>query len=250
MPIIKFYTFLLLLSSVFTVVSAQDRPFDVNLIKFNVLTAPIGTYHISYETTLNSNWSFGISTNIRPKNSFPFRDRIDRYYSDQDITVSGTEISQFSLIPELRYYPAFSSDLRGFYIAYYLQYSRYGISSHVDYIGRGNANTPSKFNFDGTIHTYTLGASVGYQWRLTDRFYLDWQIVGPNFGINKGEIVGLNTNNKPLNEFEQQDIQNKPNEFDIPLAQVKVEASGQQIDVKTKGMIAGVRLGLSIGFKF
>src|SRR5690606_3239247 len=126
---------------------------------------------------------------------------------------------------------------------------RYGLESKIDYIGSGSPTSPM-FDLDGGMNTYTVGASLGYQWKFGNRFYLDWQIVAPHFGINRGKFTGENTNNVHLNESQQRVIRNKPNEFDIPLVKLDIRATGDQIEAQTKGLWAGARLMLSVGYGF
>ncbi|WP_262507285.1 DUF3575 domain-containing protein [Sphingobacterium populi] len=244
---VSFLSLLLLMS---VSVQAQQKLFDTHLFKVNLLPIALRSYNISYETTISDHWSFALGVNVRPSQGVPFQSEVERYYTDNDVRLSNLMVSQYSIVPEFRYYFTPSSALRGFYLGTYFQYANFGVDMQIDYTGRGNGVNPSEFDFKGPIHTYTAGASIGRQWRFGKAFYLDWTILGASFGINSGNIVGINRNNRPLDDYEQQVFINKPNEFDIPLANVRVDAESDQISIRTNGLWAGARFGLSIGYRF
>ncbi|SFS97869.1 DUF3575 domain-containing protein [Sphingobacterium wenxiniae] len=230
--------------------SAQERAFDIHLVKVNVLPLVAQSYSLSYETFISNRVSIGTSVNYKPSGGFPLRAKVENYYTDTDIRVSNTQVGQLAITPEVRFYLLSSSSLRGFYISSFLQYANYRLQAQVDYIGGEYAASPSEFDFRGKMDTYSFGVALGYQWRLSNKFYLDWQMIGPHFGVNKGNFGGSNRNNKPLNEVQQEKLINKPDEFYIPLVKVDVDANSSQIDVRTSGYWASMRLGLSVGYRF
>src|SRR5690606_38402039 len=112
---------------------AQERPFETNIVKLNMLPLFIKSYNVSYETNLNQDWSVGIHLNWRPKNDFPYRSKVESYYTDNDIRVRNTSVSQYAITPEFRYYFANGSNMRGFYFSSFFQYARYTGETTVDF---------------------------------------------------------------------------------------------------------------------
>lgn len=227
----------------------QDRLFETQLIKVNVLPLGARSFGVSYETSWNEQWSASLSFSARPSNDFPFKNELERYYSDQDIEFVNTQISHFSITPEVRKYLSTSGGLRGFYLGMFLQYARFGYKGNINYVGGGN-NNPSQFAFDGGINTVTAGASIGRQWRFGQSLYLDWQILAPSFGFNVGKIQGNRIGGRALDPVSIRVIENKPNEFHTPLVDVNVDAESDRIKVNTNGAWAGLRVWLAFGYRF
>ncbi|MCL7988629.1 DUF3575 domain-containing protein [Sphingobacterium sp. lm-10] len=230
-------------------VYGQDRLFETQVVKVNLLPLGLRSYNVGYETTWSDQWSVSIAFGLRPKNSFPFREDIEGYYSDQDISVHQTELSHLSVTPELRRYLGTVSGLRGFYIGMFLQYARFGYNGRIDYVG-GSAANSSEFMFNGGINTFTAGASVGRQWRFGKSVYLDWQIFAPSFGLNKGLVTGTRIGGNPLDHVGISVLENKPNEFNTPLINLDVDARPDEVRMNTRGAWAGLRTWLALGYRF
>lgn len=231
-------------------VIGQERLFDMHIVRLNALPLAIGSYNVSYETPFRSQWSAVMSANFRPMGNIPFEKRVSNYYTDNEVRFNTIKGSNFSITPEIRYYFLPSSALRGFYFGTFMQYAQYGLDIQLDYVGGKYKHNPSKFDLDGTINTVTVGAAVGHQWRISELFYLDWQIIGPNFGLNKGHAQAVNTNGRPLDSGQEQDIHDKFKEFNIPMLDLDIQTSSTQVDIKTCGAWAGARIGLSFGYRF
>ncbi|WP_166332550.1 DUF3575 domain-containing protein [Sphingobacterium chungjuense] len=230
-------------------VYGQDRLFKTQVLKVNLLPLGVRSYNVGYETTWSDQWSVSIAFGLRPQNSFPFREDIEGYYSDQDIKMHQTKLYHLSVTPELRRYFSIVSGLRGFYVGMFLQYARFGYNGRIDYVGGAAANS-SDFMFDGGINTLTAGASVGRQWRFGQAVYLDWQIFAPSFGLNKGLITGTRIGGNPLDHVGISVLENKPNEFNTPLVDVDVDARPDEVLLNTRGAWAGLRMWLSLGYRF
>ncbi len=230
-------------------VRGQERLFDTQVIKVNVLPLAIRSYGIGYETTWSDRWSTSLAVNYRPGNSFPRRSDMEGYYSDTDIHVHQTEISHLSVTPEVRRYFALGSGLRGFYLGMFLQYASFGYNGRIDYVG-GAASNFSNFSFRGGVNAFTAGASIGRQWRFGKSVYLDWQMIAPNFGINRGTINGTRVEGNSLDHIGIIVLENKPSEFEIPLVNLDVDAGSDNIRVHTRGAWAGLRMWLALGYRF
>ncbi|HMK04917.1 MAG TPA: hypothetical protein VK489_12025, partial [Ferruginibacter sp.] len=86
----------------------------------------------------------------------------------------------------------------------------------------------------------------GAQFKLSKAVYLDWWILGPNYGSSKGNLTGKKT----MDAADQQDLRDELRDLDIPLTEYtyKVDGNGARIDFK--GPWAGIRSGICIGIRF
>lgn len=87
---------------------------------------------------------------------------------------------------------------------------------------------------------------IGAQFKLGGRVYLDWWILGPNYGSSNGSLSGK----KSMSPSEQQSLRDELNDLDIPLTKFTytVDANGANAD--NKGPWAGIRAGINIAFRF
>jgi hypothetical protein len=89
---------------------------------------------------------------------------------------------------------------------------------------------------------------IGAQWWLTESFSLDWWIIGGQYGVGKGTFSG--TTSIPLTQTEQDDINQTIRDFDLPFGKLTSEVNANTIKAVYDGSFAGLRGGLTIGFRF
>jgi hypothetical protein len=89
---------------------------------------------------------------------------------------------------------------------------------------------------------------IGAQWWLTEFFSLDWWILGAQYGIGKGTFSG--TTSIPLTLAEQDDISQNIRDFNLPFGKVTSDVSANSIKAVYDGAFAGLRGGITIGFRF
>ena len=63
---------------------------------------------------------------------------------------------------------------------------------------------------------------LGAQWQLSKALYLDWWILGPNYGNSNGDIAGTKT----LSPTEQQSLRDELSMLDIPLTKYTYTVDG------------------------
>jgi len=118
-------------------------------------------------------------------------------------------------------------------------------------------NLPIRYNnnskraiFDGNLKTFTGGLQFGSQFKIGKNMFLDWWILGPNYGSASGTLNFAGT----LTPSEQSDLETEleMQKRDAPFNAIKsytVTSSGGNIVVK--GTWGGLRgLGFSLGFEF
>lgn len=99
---------------------------------------------------------------------------------------------------------------------------------------------------NGELKTTTGGLLFGAQWKLSKLVYLDWSILGPQYGTSKGFLKG----SKTLSEDEQKALREELEGLEIPHAdtEVTVDATGARADIT--GPWAGIRASVGLGFRF
>jgi hypothetical protein len=142
----------------------------------------------------------------------------------------------------MRFYVGKKGALRGFYLGPFVNFSRYNADLLYEYDDGTTKNIP----LSGNVNTLTGGLMIGAQWKLSQAISLDWWILGPNYGISRGDLSGRKT----LTPSEQQSLRDELNDLDIPLTKFTYEVNGNGADIHFKGPWAGIRAGLCIGINF
>lgn len=92
---------------------------------------------------------------------------------------------------------------------------------------------------------------MGAQWHLGKSIYLDWWIIGPNYGGGKGDL----NFNAALSAAEQADLRDQIEELkaDEPFDKIidSYTVNSTVAFIKAKGPWAGIRgFGINLGFTF
>lgn len=207
-----------------------------NLIKLNLPSLVMKTVNVQYERAIYGKTSVGIGLRLMPKGKLPFSSSLD----DIDDQLGSLEMGNFAITPEIKFYMG-KGVFKGFYIAPYLKYANYNLSIDYEYGDNGES-----IPLSGKLNTYTAGVLFGAQWRVANKFYLDWSIFGPQYGISRGNIAGK----KALNAQEQKELREELDDIDLPVGKISstVNANGATVDLK--GPWAGIRANIGIGYRF
>lgn len=71
-----------------------------------------------------------------------------------------------------------------------------------------------------------------------------------HYGFSSGNVVGRPKSGMPLSPEDQEYILEEVNGFDIPIIRYDVDADSKEVRVKIDGPWAGLRSGLSVGYRF
>lgn len=248
--IILFIGFILL----FSLANAQDN-YDVkskskasnsgkNLVKINLLSLPLKNYSLGFEHKLGKKITAGLGYRFMLNGKLPMLSKIKTLVDDPETTdqLDNLSMSNSAISPEIRFYLG-KQAMRGFYLAPFSRISNYKIAVPVEY---EENNVVKSIPMNGDLKTITAGLQIGAQWKLGGKVYLDWWILGPQYGKAKGSISGSRT----LSSEEQAEIRAELEGFEIPQVETTttVNASGARLDIK--GPWAGVRAGLNLGIRF
>ncbi len=236
----------------------HDEP---NLIKFNALPLVIGKFTVEYERLLTDRISVGAEVAFRPSNLLPFRSFIEGRIDDDDVRdiVRNFRSTSFSITPEARFYTSRREAFTGFYVAPYLRYATYSANApynfHVSFENMGQVlfERSELIALSGNMNSFVGGVSVGANFKLAEKWYLDWRIVGPGFGIVSGSVAAR----VQLEDWERQvlherliEIQQELRDFTIPI-RIDPEILNDGVEVRVRrSPWAAVRAGLSIAYRF
>lgn len=233
-----------------------------NMVKFNTLPLLGGKFSFEYERSITDRISAGTAISFRPEKKLPFQSTVQDLVDDEDLNklINEFKSSNFSITPEVRFYLSKRGLFKGFYMAPYLKYANYKASVPFDFDVTVEESATEIYSrtetipLEGTIKSFTGGVSMGFHFKLSRQFHLDWRLIGPGYGSGKGKVSGT----MALNPDEQQALRESMEDLkvdmrDLPLGGIKMEYDvrddGADIHIK-RSPWAGIRTGLSIGYRF
>lgn len=230
---------------------AQSLIGGKNVIRWNIGSLALKNYHFTYERVIAKRVTLSLSYRTMPKGDVPFKSQLEKAIESDDINFSNFQMGNTAWTVEGRIYLG-KGGMRGFYIAPYLRFANFDLSTPVKYTytstsGPTTGQTFNKeANFLGKVKSTSPGLMIGWQIQLASKFVLDLQLLGGHYGTSKGDLNFATTlNSDEQNALNQslKDIKADPFKFTYT-----VNGSGAQI--KTDGPWAGVRANIGIGFRF
>lgn len=225
----------------------KDEPAPAkNVVKINLFAIALKNISIQYERAVGRKVTVAGTFRYMPKGSIPFKNTIINLAStdpDTERQLNDLRIGNIAFMPEVRYYFSKKGAFRGFYLGLFANIASYSATVPIDY---DNGPITETINMSGKITGITGGLMIGAQFKLGNKIYLDWWILGPNYGSSNGKLTGQ----KNMNPVEQQDLRDELADLDIPLTKYTYNVTGTGATMDFKGPWAGVRSGLCIGFRF
>ncbi len=214
----------------------------LNIVKTNVTAYAFRNINLTYERVINQRFSLAIGYGSMLKGGIPFR---DSFLDDTEL--SNEEVSQSHFTIEPRIYLG-SGYGRGFYLAPYYRHTKVKVEEATYLVEYATESLPTRIT--GNASGNSGGLMVGIQWFLgaSDNWALDLWIVGAHYGAGKGELRA--TSPRPLNPVEQQVLQDEIENLDIPFVEYTVTTDANGANINLDGPWAGIRSGLSIGYRF
>lgn len=226
-----------------------------NLVKWNFAALALKNYSFQYERAIANKISVAVGVRMAPKSNVPFSSKLEDVIDDEDTwkSIKDFKTGNFAITPEIRFYMG-KGVFRGFYVAPFVRYAKYNAEVPFNFEvevtnGSNTVTREEQINLSGDVTALTGGLLFGAQWKLSKLVYLDWWILGPNYGISKGNIAGKSANGFDADEQEALRDALKDLE-DLPLVKVKSEVNAEGAKVDFDGPWGGLRSGLSIGFRF
>ena len=245
---------------------AQEQPKSTienpNALKLNVISLATGKVSAEYERFLTNRISAGIAVTLKGKSGIPFKSSVTDLLEDEDQLVSlisGFKSSTTSFTPEVRFYTSGRGVGRGFYVAPYVKYAKFDFTApyqfdvEIDAAGQTVYDRKEEIPLKGDLTSVTAGLSLGVNFKLAKKVYLDWRFFGPGYGTAKGGFAGQ----MALNSDEQDGLKEglselKTNLEDLPV-KIKMDytVNGEGADITiNKSPWANIRSGLSIAYRF
>ncbi len=229
----------------------EDKPTENpknNILKINLSALVVKNISVQYERKVAKRISIAANVHYRPFGQLPFLSSIEKAIDDPSVPVDKLKWGGFGVTPEVRFYVGKKGALHGFYFAPFANITNYKADLPLEY---SNGSIDKTGIFNGNISTVTGGLLLGAQWKLGKSVYLDWWIIGPNYGNAKGDLNLVTA----LSSIEQTNLRSQIEDliadapFDKLVESYSVNGSGATI--RAKGPWGGLRgLGFNLGFRF
>lgn len=225
-----------------------------HLLKTNLLNLSLKTFNLEYERSFRPNISIGVDVSFTPTRNLPFKASIIDKITNENAkkSVEETRFSQFSIIPQARFYFGDRDVFTRFYTSPYIKYSRYQTQTALFYNYTNTTNTtpiPVEVPIKGNINTLSAGIAVGLQFQILRSLYLDWKIIGTHYGFVFGK--GSGTSTQPLTPELQQEIRESLQKLDdLPFYSFPYTVTENSVELKPKGANIGITSAISIGYRF
>lgn len=237
---------------VFAIVLAFAANAQQNIAKIGVGSALNRTINLEYERVLTDKTSIlaeiGISVPIDVSDAIFNVTGVDGSTAEGITSDEGT-YSSFYFVGEYRYYTS-SEGARGFYVAPYLKLSNYSIdlSGKYNNTNSGFNNIPAEINTN--MFVAAIGAGIGYQWLINDKFAINWNIIGLGASLNTVRAEFTAEDNDVFQAWEE-DVREFLDE--IPGgSNINVSSNDATRSIKGVGsfIFPNLRAGLSLGYAF
>lgn len=241
-----------LLGSMITPAFAQDEAADKkgdvernNILKVNVSALFLKNISLQYERKISRKFTVALGAHTLPFGKLPFNGLMKRVIDDPSVPIDDFRIGASGITPELRWYVGKKGAFRGFYLGAFVSFNQYKTDLPIQY-----DNDTKTGVFNGTLKTFTGGLQLGAQWKLGNRVYLDWWIIGPNYGRGSGRLAFAGALTQADQDDIRQAIDDIRNDFPTdPIESFQVNSQGASIDVK--GPWLGLRgMAFNLGFRF
>jgi hypothetical protein len=216
-----------------------------NIIKLNLPALALKNFSVQYERAIAKKISVAATFRYMAEGKVPLKSTFVKLADDPDTErqLNNLNVGNMAVMPEVRFYLGKKGVFRGFYLGPFASIARYSADLLYEYDDAGSIKT---MPLSGDVNSFTGGLMIGAQWKLSKRVYLDWWILGANYGTSKGDISGQ----QKLSASEQQSLRDELDELDVPLTKFTYVVNESGATVNFKGPWAGVRSGICIGINF
>jgi len=234
----------------------KSRPPGRNIFRTNLTSLALRNFDVQYERMLARRTSIGISYRTMPSGPIMLKDLVISSIEGSGTTsgvdarkqVESIRMNNYAITPELRFYAGKKGYGHGFYLSLFYRYASHTIDNlSVDY--DDNAGVKRTVTLAGSLTSHTGGFMLGSQWMIARRVALDWWIIGPNFGNADGTLSGPTTGT--MTPSNQTNLKNELSDIlsSIPLVEHTINVDATSATVSLSGPWAGVRAGISLGFR-
>ena len=242
---------LFLLLPLFSLAQEKTSPAGVpkNIVRWNLSSMVLGNYHFTYERALSKKISLSFSYRFMPTGTIPFKDYFDNNLLSDDVKFSEITVGNSAITPELRFYLG-KGNMKGFYLAPYLRFSTFNATTPISYTSTSGGSAVEKTgDFTGKITATSGGIMLGWQFNLSKKLLLDFQIIGAHYGNCNGNLNLVSV--VPLSPSDQTSLQNSLNGIKIEPFNISSTVNSNGANIKVSGPWGGIRgANIGIGFRF
>lgn len=159
------------------------------------------------------------------------------------------KLSNVAVTAEGRYYPGKLGAPRGFYLGPYIRFAHYqGNLPEYEYqlTGPEGEEVRKTIPVSGKLNKITAGVLTGVQWKLGEKLYLDWWLVGIAAGPAGGKLRGKIS----LSPEEQEAVRRELEDLDFRRMKTDVEVDDNGTRADISGTFIDLRAGICLGFRF
>ncbi len=218
-----------------------------DILKWNITGVAFNNINLQYERLITKRISLIIGAGYIIEGEIPYIKTL----KESDIQIPDelliAKMSGLLFNLESRFYLGQGYG-QGFYISPYYRYSEFNINNIIFEYDNNHNSTNSELK----TSAHNLGILLGSQWYLdkSKKWVLDLWILGLHYGRGTGKLLPDN-NNLSLTDEDQKNLRQKITNFDIPLTSMEtVEVTSKSFLAKMKGPWAGIRFGVSVGYRF
>lgn len=222
---------------------SQNTPSEkMNIVKTNVTAYAFRNVNLTYERILSRKFSVAVGYGSVSKGNIPFSSTFLK-----DTEFSDTQVGLTNFTVETRFYLGRGYG-QGFYLAPYYRHTTFNADNVTLTVDYETDAVPVKIA--GKANGNSAGLMLGVQWFLgkADNWILDFWILGAHYGAGKGDFRG--NSSRPLTSQEQAQLKREIEDLDIPYVEYTVVTDPNGATVNLDGPWAGVRSGLSFGYRF
>lgn len=229
---------------------SQTNDSGKNIIKTNVTGFLFKNFQVNYERVFTKTFSMSASYGFVPDGKLPYTSLLPK---DTDEGFKEMNLGGSNVTLEARFYLGKKGYGEGFYLSPYYRYSTYKISNFtkpVEMEASGVVYDTVDVTFKGNSSAHSGGLMIGAQWFLgkQDNFVLDAWFIGAHYGKSSGNLDGVT--DRTLTPIEQQQAQQELDNLDIPVVDYKATVNANGANIKVDGPWAGIRAGVSLGYRF
>jgi len=210
-----------------------------NIVKLHLPNLVFKTITLNYERLLTDRSSASLHIGYRIPGA------LDTTVTDiLDIKpTKANEFSGFTITGEYRMYSKKKGAPKGFYYAPYLRYANY------KYLFDGTIDKNFS-NIETKVSTIGLGAQLGYQWVIKDRFVIDWGILG--VAAQRYVISGTFSSKDDMVNFKeiQTELEKETKDNSIIGGKAAFTSGDDFLKAKLPFLFGGLRSYFSVGVQF
>ncbi|WP_228512863.1 DUF3575 domain-containing protein [Planobacterium oryzisoli] len=220
-----------------------------NIIKTNATAYAFRNFNLTYERIFSKTFSLSAGYSTMPEGKVPFID----YFASAEEQLRDVEVSHQGLTLEGRFYVGKKGYGEGFYLAPYARHGKVDAPEFIYYYTYSDALVGEQeipLTVRGDASGLSGGLLLGTQFLMGKKknFVLDLWILGVHYGGGSGDFSARSPYS--LNQEQQNQLKRELEELDIPMVKYTVTTNPNGADVAMDGPWAGLRSGLSLGFKF